>query len=258
MITNLLGFVFVVTCILLGILISGGEILAYFSLVSVLIVFGCSIGVIIIIYGTRGVVNLFNLATISFQKEDKVEKIEMINLLIDFASKSRKDGILVLEQSVDVVKDSFFKKGINLLIDGVDADVLRDLMQIDNESMEERHSHNRRIFQLLSTFSPAFGLMGTIIGLVIMLSNLDSVDASVIGSGMATAIITTFYGSFLANAIWIPIDERLEILTYHEKIKKSVIIEGLISIQNGDHPRIVLEKLLSYYPKELQKSVKNI
>lgn len=168
-----------------------------------------------------------------------------IQEIVNFSEKARRDGLLALEDDMDKLEDPFMQKALQLIVDGTDPDVVRNVMEIDLASMETRHTENRGWFDVLGDMGPAFGMIGTLIGLIGMLGNLGG-DASAIGRGMAAALITTLYGSMLANMIAIPTSNKLKSRTAEEIILKQIMIEGALSIQAGENPRIVEEKLSSY------------
>jgi len=180
--------------------------------------------------------------TFSLPTFDVKSKIMQI---VSFSEKARRDGLLALEDDMDKLDDPFLKKALQLVVDGTDPEIVRNVMQIDLDSMEARHSRGRGWFESWGELAPAFGMLGTLIGLIGMLGNLGG-DSSAIGKGMAAALITTLYGSFLANVFAIPTVNKLKMQTNEEIIVKQVMIEGTLSIQAGDNPRIVQEKLASY------------
>ena len=175
--------------------------------------------------------------------------------IVSFSEKARRDGLLALEDDMEELNDDFMKKALQLVVDGTDPEIVRNVMQIDLESMEERHKNNRSWFDSLATLAPGFGMLGTLIGLVGMLANLGG-DPSAIGRGMAAALITTFYGSLIQNMLAVPVSNKLKNRTNEEVLVKQVMIEGTLSIQAGDNPRIVQEKLASYLTPDMRAELK--
>lgn len=169
---------------------------------------------------------------------------EMIVTLVSFSEKARREGLLSLEDDLEELDDEFLKKGLQLVVDGTDPELVRRIMESELEAQEERHNMNRKIFEDLGAITPAFGMIGTLIGLIQMLGNLE--DKSAIGPGMSAALITTLYGSFGANLIYIPLASKLVLRGQEESVMKQVMIEGTISIQSGDNPRIVRDKLAAF------------
>ena len=176
--------------------------------------------------------------------------------IVSFSEKARRDGLLALEDDMEQLDDPFLKKALQLVVDGTDPEIVRNVMMIDLDGMETRHTKNRAWFDSLASLAPAFGMLGTLIGLVGMLKNLGG-DASSIGRGMAAALITTLYGSFISNIFAIPTSNKLKGQTDEESLVKQVMIEGTLSIQAGDNPRIVQEKLASYLDPSMREKIKN-
>jgi len=168
---------------------------------------------------------------------------------VDFAGKARKDGILALESHLSEVEDSFLVKGLGLAIDGLEPHAIGDILSTEIEFVEMRHRLGAEIFTTMGTFAPAVGMLGTLIGLVQMLMVMN--DPSKIGPPMAVALLTTFYGILLANLLFLPVAGKLRTRSRQEILLKQLILEGIMSIQSGDNPRIVEQKLKAFIaPRE--------
>jgi chemotaxis protein MotA len=165
-------------------------------------------------------------------------------MLVGFAAKARKDGMLALESHLKDIDDSFLVKGLELAIDGQEPNSIGEILQVELESLEGRHQLCAEIFVSMGNFAPAMGLLGTLIGLVQMLQQMD--DPSKIGPAMAVALLTTFYGVLLANLLFLPIAGKLKTRSKHEVLLKQLILEGVMAIQSGDNPRIVEQKLKAF------------
>jgi chemotaxis protein MotA len=183
------------------------------------------------------------------------ERMELVNLFAELSRKARKDGLLALEDELDKINNPFLVSGLQLVIDGVEPDSIRDILELKAETIERRHSTGQAVFLKWSELAPAFGMLGTLIGLIIMLAQLD--DPSKIGAGMATALVTTFYGSLMANLVFIPIASNLKVQTEEELFTAQMIIEGVLEIQAGTNPRLLEEKLVLYLAPREQKDSKN-
>lgn len=166
--------------------------------------------------------------------------------------------MLALENKVADVKDAFLAKAIQLLVDGTDADGLRSILEKEIDNIRQRHSIGKGILESMGVAAPAFGMMGTLIGLVLMLRELD--DPSQIGIGMATALITTFYGVLLANLVCLPMSGKLGLRSKEETLIKELILEGVVAIQSGDNPSIVEEKLKGFLSpsQRREKKIENL
>ena len=170
-----------------------------------------------------------------------------------FSEKARREGLLALEDELEDLDDEFMKKGLRLMVDGTDATVIRDLMELELSQMQNRHAEKILMLNTWASLGPAVGMMGTVIGLIGMLANLE--DKASIGPNMALALITTMYGSIVANYLMVPIATKLKGHDQKETMVKEMVIEGVLSIQAGDNPRILALKLLSYLTPSERKSV---
>lgn len=178
---------------------------------------------------------------------------QIIDKVIELANVARREGLLALEEAVDEVNDDFLKKGVMLIVDGTDPEMVKSILETELLNMMDRHKSGASIFEALGSLMPAFGMIGTLVGLVAMLQNLS--DPAAIGPSMAVALLTTFYGSLFANLIWIPIGEKLKTKSDEEALVKQVMIEGLLSIQAGENPRIIEEKLKAFLSPSIRKTV---
>ncbi|WP_035172010.1 motility protein A [Caldanaerobius polysaccharolyticus] len=242
------GFVVVIWSIYLN-----GSIDTFIDIPSVLITIGGSICSTLLSCPMSNIARAFRSAKkVFFQKLIKPE--ELIDQIINLATTARREGLLALEDEASHIKDEFLKKGILLVVDGTDPKLVRDILETELTFMEERSKEEGGVFRTLATFAPAFGMIGTLIGLINMLKNLN--DPSKIGPGMAVALITTFYGSILAYMLFIPIAKKIGIRSKEESLLREVMIEGILSIQAGENPRIIEEKLWAFfrYPEKFKKN----
>jgi len=177
----------------------------------------------------------------------------IVQKLVAFSEKARREGLLALEDELEDLEDEFMKKGLRLVVDGTDATIIRDLMELEVTQMQGRHSIGQALLVTWAGGAPAFGMMGTVIGLVNMLSNLD--DKSSIGPNMAMALITTLYGSLIANVTVMPWATKLKGQSTAEASVKEMIIEGVLSIQAGDNTRILAMKLMAYLEPAVAKAL---
>ncbi len=168
----------------------------------------------------------------------------MIQKIIELSNVARKEGLLSLEEAASDMDEQFLKKGILLIVDGTDPDLVRAIMETELVSIDNRHKTRIGFWDTLGTMGPAWGMIGTLVGLVDMLYHMD--DASTLGPAMAVALITTLYGSILANWICGPVSNKLKSDNANEMMMKEVMIEGLLSIQAGENPRVIEEKLKSF------------
>jgi chemotaxis protein MotA len=160
-----------------------------------------------------------------------------------------------LEDAAYQVEDDFLKKGILLIVDGTDPELVRNILETELAFLEDRHKTGQSIFETMGALAPAFGMIGTLIGLIRMLRNLNNPEA--IGPGMAVALLTTFYGALLANLVFIPVAGKLKIRSNEEILNKEVMIEGMLSIQAGENPRIIEEKLKAFLAPKIRESLQD-
>lgn len=180
---------------------------------------------------------------------NKYNPMEYIDLLVEFSQVARKNGLLALEEMADKQTDPFFKQSIMLIVDATDPEKVKSMLNNDLEYLADRHSDSVGMYEKASSYAPAFGMIGTLIGLVNMLKNIDFTEgsgASSLGGDMSVALITTFYGCILANLVFSPIAKKLSIRNDEEYLCKQIIIEGVLSIQSGENPKFMKEKLISY------------
>lgn len=170
----------------------------------------------------------------------------LITTLVSFSEKARREGLLALEDDINELPEEFLKKGIQLVVDGTDPELVRNIMESEISNTATRHGYGRLWWDTYASLAPGFGMLGTLIGLVGMLKNLGGGDASAIGAGMATALITTLYGSLAQNLFASPFVKKLTRRSEDELVIKQVMVEGTLSIQSGDNPRIVKEKLAAF------------
>lgn len=177
---------------------------------------------------------------------------DLIKRLVDYATQARRDGILSLEAAANSEEDEFLKKGLSMAVDGNEPDTIRELLEVDMEQMQGRHKSQSAIFDNWAGLAGAMGMIGTLVGLVAMLLNMS--DPSAIGPAMAVALLTTLYGAMIGNIFGAPIANKLDARTADEVLAKTMIIEGIMSIQSGDNPRTLEAKLLSFLPPNKRKS----
>lgn len=169
---------------------------------------------------------------------------EIIKKIIELSNVARKEGLLSLEEAAADLSDDFLKKGILLIVDGTDPELVRAIMETELNSVEERHKERIGFWEGLASMGPAWGMIGTLIGLINMLQKME--DVAAVGPNMAVALITTLYGSLLANWICLPVAAKMKSNNASEIMVKEIMIEGLLSIQAGENPRVIEEKLKSF------------
>ena len=190
-------------------------------------------------------------------RKQQIAYSETIATMISFSEKARREGLLSLEDDLNELTDNFIRTALQLVIDGAEPEMVKQILLGEISSLERRHEEGRKMFSDLSALSPTFGLIGTLVGLVLMLASLGSGNIELIGAGMSAALLTTLYGAILAYGIWGPIAGKLERNTSEEVFIKEVILEGALSLQFGDNPKMLQQKLLSYFPTEVKKEIES-
>ena len=179
---------------------------------------------------------------------------ELIQKMVNYAAISRRDGPLALEQEIQKTDNAFFAKGLQMLVDGQESDTINEIMSMEIQHLEDRHSIGKKILEYMGSAAPAFGMIGTLIGLVQMLRSLESPES--IGAGMAVALITTFYGALSANLIFIPLAGKLGLYSKAESTVMEMIVEGICAIARGDNPTAVREKIQIFVSQGRREEVK--
>lgn len=226
-------------------MMSGVGIGPYVDIPSVLITFGGSISALMISYKLDQIKVFFKVFLLAF-KPPQVDVPGLVKKLVNYSTQARRDGILSLEQSANQEENEFLRKGLGMAIDGGEADTIRELLELDMDQTLGRHKEFAGMFSTWGALAGGYGMLGTLIGLVAMLLNMS--DPSAIGPAMAVALITTFYGSLIGNVLGAPIANILILRANEEALVQQLIMEGIMSIQRGDNPRTLEQKLLSFLP----------
>jgi len=249
---TIIGLVGALAMTVMAILTSGGSLLTYFDIPSVFMTIIGSYLVLFVQVSMSDALAVFRVIGLAFNIP-KYGMQAIITKLMSFSDKARREGLLALEEELEDLDDEFMKKGLRLVVDGTDAEIIRTLMETELNQMQSRHADKINIVDAWSKLAPGMGMLGTVTGLIAMMKNLE--DKSQIGPNMAVALITTFYGAIMANVILIPIVGKLKGQDAEETKVKEMIIEGVLSIQAGDNPRILALKLLSFLTPVDRKAV---
>lgn len=247
---SLIGIIIGGGLILVSIMMGGGisGVFGFIDIPSMMIVIGGTLAATIVRFPIPTVIGAIAVAKKTvFVKIGAAE--EEIKRLVEYCKISRREGLLGLEKEIEKIKDSFLIKAVRLLVDGSDSDTMRGILGTEIDNIRQRHSAGKGILEFAGLMAPAFGMVGTLIGLVDMLKKLD--DPSKIGAGMAVALITTFYGVVLANLVCMPLSGRLDTLSKKELFVKEIVMEGVISIQRGDSPMVIEERLKAFLQEKV-------
>jgi chemotaxis protein MotA len=230
--------------LVVGTIMMNDKITTFINVPSIALVVGGTIAALLMCFPLGKILKIFAVLRKAFFSEP-AEPVAHVTTLVRLAEVARRDGILSLENHLaDGEFDDFMVRGLRMAIDGQDPSVIQAAMEQEVETLMERHASGKAIFDNGGKYAPAFGMLGTIMGLIVMLRNMD--DPAALGPGMAVALITTFYGSLLANTVFLPLADKLGSRSTEEVAGKLLIIRGVMSIQSGDNPRIVQQKLLAF------------
>ena len=267
---TLIGLLAGISIIILGILSAGGEIAWFWNFNSILIVLGGTFAATMVNLPLKAVTNIFNILKNVFRAED-YDYTGIIEEVVNKATKARKDGLLSLEADLSVMEDGFFKNGIELAINEKDTKRLRTFLNLEMNNIQSRHIAGQELFLYMASYAPAFGMLGTVLGLIIMMMNFTTGGADIdLGAdysvadrfsellrGMGLALITTFYGVFMANMIFLPIGGKLKRRSENEMMLKNIVVEGIISIHAREHPILIREKLMTFVPSQYRYNTKD-
>ncbi|MCP3033121.1 flagellar motor protein MotP [Halobacillus sp. A1] len=236
-----LGFIMVMFGIVANAGVGGA--VSFIDIASIFIVIGGLIAALLVNFNFAELKLSFKVIREAFKRSD-ANLVQLIQLFVKLSERARREGLLALEVEIEEVDDPFIKKGVLLAVDGIEPEVINEIMSAEINAMEERHYRGRSLVEKAGEYAPAWGMIGTLIGLVLMLESLT--DPETLGPKMAVALLTTLYGTLLANLVFIPMAGKLANRTDKEIFSKQVIIEGVIGVQSGQNPKLLEEKLSAF------------
>lgn len=235
-----LGSVLIVGSILLG----GGDIGNFFDPPSVAVVIGGSIAALLVCFPVKELTNFVSVfKNVLFNEQRDIS--EIIGGMVALSETARRDGILALEERIEEIKDPFLVLGIRMSVDGMSPEVVEAVMRTEMDAVENRHEMGKSVMAAMGTYAPSFGMIGTLIGLVLMLANMDP---DKIGAGMAVALLTTLYGAIISNLFCLPMVNKLGYYNEKEMLSMEITVRGVIAIQAGENPRVIKQKLSTFVP----------
>ncbi len=246
---TLIGIVAGLAFMIISIL-SGGSLMTFFDVMSILIVIGGGLASTLISYKLGEVTKIIGVVKNAFVGKEVAPEV-LITQLVELGQKARREGLLSLEVDIEQMEDEYIKQSLQLVVDGVEPETIREFMDLELYNMKSRHAKGQSLFKTMGSLFPAWGMIGTLIGLILLLKSLD--DPSKIGPAMAVALITTFYGSVLANFVCIPIANKLKMKSEEEIKLKEMLTEGILSIHAGENPKIMEHKLKLFISPERRK-----
>lgn len=251
-ITSLFGIVLGFGALIAGIVLEGGNLMSYVGVSAAVIILGGTLGATIISFPLSTLTLVPRFLVIAFT-ERRHNIPEVIKKLVGFSERARREGILCLESELASADDEFLKSGLQLVIDGTDPTLVRDTLETKIAFIAERHHQGAAVLETAGGYAPTMGIIGTVLGLINVLSNIS--DPSQLAGAIALAFIATLYGISTANLIWLPLAAKLKAKHEHEQLVKHIMLEGILSLQSGDNPRIVEQKLKAFLSRSFAKNI---
>ncbi len=246
---TVLGIVLGFGALIVAFVLEGGHLSSLIGITAYMIIFGGTFGATMTSYSLKDMLGLPKLIMKAIKTPPDRRAI-LVEEIVKLAEIARRDGLLALENHP--IEDPFLKKGVMLVVDGTDAELTEQILHADVEAMEQRHARGYGIFQTMGGFAPTMGIIGTVMGLVHVLSSLK--DPESLGPAIAVAFLATLYGVATANLLWLPLHNKLKLRSKEEVAEKQLIIEGVLGIQAGENPRMLREKLLVHLPPQARAS----
>lgn len=250
--SSVIGLVLGFGMLLLAYVEEGGSLTTLLAPTAAMIVFGGTIGAVMLSFSMDDIKQVPKLFKIMIT-EKKYEVNELIGTLCGFAEKARREGLLCLERETTNIDDEFLRQGVQLVVDGTDPALVRDILETQIDFTDQRHKTGAAMFEAAGGYSPTMGIIGTVMGLINVLGNLSNPDE--LGPSIAVAFIATLYGVAFANLLWLPIGYKLKLKSHQERFMREIALEGILSIQAGDNPSIVREKLRAFLSASVRQEV---
>jgi len=251
-IASIIGLLLGISLLVISVLLAGASFGAFIDYPSIMVVVGGSICAVLISFPLK---SFFSVGTIAknvfFNKQENIG--QLVDQIVSLAETARRDGLLALENRIDELSNSFIILGIQMAVDGSRPEVIEDIMRTEMDAVATRHRNGKSVIDQMGRFAPAFGMIGTLMGLIVMLGDMSP---ETIGGGMAVALLTTLYGAIVSNLFFLPFAEKLGFINKHELLAMEITIRGIMSIQSGDNPRVIEQKLSTFIPPKLRNASK--
>ena len=249
-IATVVGFLGAMALLVITVAIApGASFGAFIDYPSIMVVISGASAAVLMCFPLKDVLAAARVAkNVFFNKQADIA--ELIESIVSLAETARRDGLLALEGRIEEVDNSFVILGIQMAVDGTRPEVIEDIMRTEMDAVGARHSNGKKVFDQGGRFAPAFGMIGTLMGLIIMLGQLDDPDA--LGPGMAVALITTLYGAIVSNVMMLPFAEKLGYINQQELLVMEIVVRGIMGIQSGENPRVIEQKLTTFIPPRLR------
>ena len=245
--TSLIGLSLGLAIMGYAVLSGGGSLQAFLDVPSLVCVGGGMLAVVFLSFPFRILAQAPQVLRKACFGTD-IDLAMVVSEIVALADVARRDGLLALEPRIASLADPFLARAVQLAVDGSHPEVVEEILRLDVDLLQSRHREGKNLFDQLGRYAPAFGMIGTLIGLILMLGNMT--DPSRIGGGMAVALVTTLYGALAANLAFLPLGEKLAVMHRHELLAREIVVRGVIAIQNGESPRAIAHRLASFLPPE--------
>src|SRR5579862_8267257 len=249
--STILGIVVALAGILVGQAIEGGSVLQILQPTAAMIVFGGTLGAVMISF-PMSVLKQAASDLLHVFKEDNIQPNDVIDQVVRFTNKARREGIISLEKDAATVEDEFFRKSIMMAVDGSEPKELRQTMEVELQYMEERGDYSPKVYEAAGGYSPTIGIIGAVLGLIQVMQHLDNIDE--VGKGIAVAFVATIYGVGAANLLFLPSAGKIKMRIRQEQVVREMMLEGVISILEGMNPRMIETKLLGFFAEANRKA----
>jgi chemotaxis protein MotA len=244
-IATIIGFLLATFCIYFSIFVGGASLSTFYDLPSIFCVIGGGFAAVVICFPMKALL-AFPKVSLKVVLNKQENLLEVINSLVTLAETARRDGLLALEAKLPEIKFPLIRAGLQMAVDGADAGTIESVLRSEIESTGRRHKDGKALLDQLGKYAPAYGMIGTLLGLVMMLSNMS--DPSSIGAGMAVALLTTLYGAVVSNVLCLPAAEKLGYISKQEMIARELMVRGILAIQSGESPRALEQRLMTFIP----------
>jgi chemotaxis protein MotA len=253
--STVIGLFLGITAISVGMVLKGASLTALINPAAIMIIFVGTAACLLNGFPMAQIAVFPKLVKMLFKKPARMPHEEVLRLFVELSQLARREGLLALEPGLEQIEDPFLKEGLTMVVDGMDASLVMDVLGLDIQQMEERHRIGALIFSQAGMYAPTLGVLGAVVGLVAALGNLNDIEQ--LGHSIAAAFIATLFGIFTGYVIWHPFSNKLKIMSKEETELKKMMLEGILSLQAGDNPATVEAKLRVFVPQSKRISMKN-
>jgi chemotaxis protein MotA len=248
-IASVAGLILAIVLVVASIATSGGTFAAFIDPASILVVFGGCLASVLISFPLENFLSVFEVTKKVFNW--KLEPVQdIIDQLVSLAETARRDGLLALESRLQEIDNPFVILGVQMAVDGTRPEAIEDILRTELDALATRHRDGKALLDTMGKYAPAFGMIGTLLGLIMMLGDMS--DPATIGAGMAVALLTTLYGSLAANCVFLPFADKLGFTNKQELLTMEIIVRGILAIQAGENPRVIAQKLTTFVPPKMR------